>query len=177
MSAKCNYKAARVYHKLTYQICMQIALGRNDLQLKESKEDTETVLVEKSVDLWGRKGREDESLPVEPTPAVQRPHTHTREVNTMRLPGLPMKVLENMLRVREGGREGGGEGREGRGGEGGEGREGREGREGGEGREGRVSIEKGREEGTGRDHGERERGRDHGGMCSGVCSIPPESTK
>jgi len=55
------------------------------------------VFVEDGGDLWHQERRENESLTVVLGPAVEHPHPCAREVNTMRLSGLKMQVLEDVL--------------------------------------------------------------------------------
>ena len=56
-----------------------------------------TVCVEERVDLWSEEAAEDERLSVEAGPAVQRPHSNSREVSSMRVLGLEVKVGEQVL--------------------------------------------------------------------------------
>ena len=56
-----------------------------------------TVSVEEGVDLWSGKAAEDECLSVEVGQTVQRPHSNSREVSSMRVSGLKVKVGEQML--------------------------------------------------------------------------------
>ena len=55
------------------------------------------MFVEDGGDLWHQERREDESLTVVLGPAVEHPHPRAREVHTMRLSGLKMQVLEDVL--------------------------------------------------------------------------------
>lgn len=56
-----------------------------------------TVCVEEGVDFWSGEVAEDQGLTVELGPAVQRPHTNSREVCSVRVFGLEVKVGEQVL--------------------------------------------------------------------------------
>jgi hypothetical protein len=58
---------------------------------------TVTVCVEEGVDLRSEKAAKDERLLVEAGPAVQRPHSNPREVRSMRVSGLEVKMGEQVL--------------------------------------------------------------------------------
>ena len=63
------------------------------------------VCVEERVNLGSEEAAEDECLSVEAGPAVQRPHSNSREVSSMRVLGLEVKMGKQVLQfVWEGGR-------------------------------------------------------------------------
>ena len=59
--------------------------------------DTVAVCVEKGVDLWSGEAAKDERLSVKAGPAIQRPHSNPREISSMRVSGLKVKMREQVL--------------------------------------------------------------------------------
>ena len=55
------------------------------------------VCVEEGVDLWSGEAAKDESLSVEVGPAIQSPHPNAREVSSMSVFGLEVKMREQVL--------------------------------------------------------------------------------
>ena len=59
--------------------------------------DTVAVCVEEGVDFWSGEAAKDECLSIEAGPAIQRPHSNPREVSSMRVSGLKVKMREQVL--------------------------------------------------------------------------------